>query len=92
MALDIVDENNNENSFDTFYTNHNLQDVYNTQLAVVNDLQSHLRRGDLYDSDDLHLGVDVSAEPFQDKFENKLAGWGITLNIELPNNDFSICE
>lgn len=92
MALDIVDENNNQNSFDTFYTNHNLQDVYNTQLAVVNDLQSHLRRGDLYESDDLKLSVDVSAEPFQDKFENKLAGWGITLNIELPNNDFSICE
>ena len=92
MCIDIVDYNKEKYDDDIFYGNTNLQDVYNTQLAVVNDLQSHLRRGDLYESDDLHLGVDVSAEPFQDKFENKLAGWGITLNIELPNNDFSICE
>ncbi|QDP64231.1 MAG: hypothetical protein Tp131SUR933471_44 [Prokaryotic dsDNA virus sp.] len=92
MALDIVDENNNQNSFDSFYRNNNLQDVYNTQLAVVNDMQSHLRRGDLYESDNLNLIGGSTAEPFQDLYENKLAGWKVTLPIQFPNNDFSICD
>ena len=62
----------------------------NTQLQVANDLQSHLRRGSLFN--DLRIVGDVIANPMQDKFENELAGWGITFSVEMPNVEFSTCE
>ena len=92
LSMDIVDVNKNESTYDSFYSNDNLQDVLNTQLAVVNDLQSHLRRGNLFDDNDLKINGDVTAEPFQDRFENQLAGWGVTFSIEMPNDNFDTCE
>lgn len=92
LSMDVVDMNKDESTFDAFYKNDNLQDVLNTQLAVVNDLQSHLRRGNLFDDNDLKIVGDVTAEPFQDRFENQLAGWGITLSVQMPNDNFSTCE
>ena len=92
LSMDIVDVNKNESTYDSFYSNDNLQDVLNTQLAVVNDLQSHLRRGNLFDNNDLKVNGDVTAEPFQDRFENQLAGWGVTFSIEMPNDNFDTCE
>ena len=90
LALDVVDENKLKGDEDSFYGNNNLQDVMNTQLQVANDLQSHLRRGNLYN--DLGIVGDVTANPMQDKFENELAGWGITFSVEMPNVEFSTCE
>jgi hypothetical protein len=92
LSMDIVDKNKNENTYDSFYGNDNLQDILNTQLAVVNDLQSHLRRGTLLENSDLQITGEVTAEPFQDRFENELAGWGITLSVQMPNDNFSTCE
>lgn len=92
LSMDIVDVNKNESTFDSFYKNDNLQDVLNTQLSVVNDLQSHLRRGNLFENNDLKIVGDVTAEPFQDRFENQLAGWGVTFSIEMPNDNFDTCE
>jgi hypothetical protein len=92
LSMDVVDVNKNESTFDSFYKNDNLQDVLNTQLSVVNDLQSHLRRGNLFEDNDLKIVGDVTAEPFQDRFENQLAGWGVTFSIEMPNDNFDICE
>ena len=92
LSMDIVDVNKNESTYDSFYSNDNLQDELNTQLAVVNDLQSHLRRGNLFDNNDLKVNGDVTAEPFQDRFENQLAGWGVTFSIEMPNDNFDTCE
>lgn len=92
LSMDVVDVNKNESTYDSFYGNDNLQDVLNTQLAVVNDLQSHLRRGNLFDDNDLKITGDVTAEPFQDRFENQLAGWGVTFSIEMPNDNFDTCE
>lgn len=67
----------------------NLVDVYNTQLQVANALISELRRGDLY-RDKFQLVGDPVCTPFKDRFENELAGWAVTLSIDLPNN-ISIC-
>lgn len=92
LSMDVVDVNKNESTFDSFYKNDNLQDVLNTQLSVVNDLQSHLRRGNLFEDNDLKIVGDVTAEPFQDRFENQLAGWGVTFSIEMPNDNFDTCE
>ena len=90
LCLDVVDDNKNKSTFDSFYGTDDLQDVMNTQLQVVNDLQSHLRRGDLFKSI-LQIVGDVTAEPLQDKYDNQLAGWSITFNVQMPNSDIDVC-
>jgi hypothetical protein len=69
--------------------NSNLIDVYNTQLQIANALISELRRGDLYRTKYQLVG-DPVCNPFKDRYENELAGWGVTITIDLPNN-LSIC-
>jgi hypothetical protein len=89
MCLDIVDYNKEKYDDDIFYGNTNLQDVYNTQLQVVNDIVQSVRRGSLFDSKIQIIG-EPSATPFQDRYENELAGWGIEINVSMIN-DISIC-
>jgi hypothetical protein len=36
------------------------------------------------------LQGDATFEPFVDRFENKLAGWTISFNVEIPNG-MTIC-
>lgn len=90
LFLDIVDDNRETNSFDQFYDNDNLIDILNTQLSAANILQGKLRRGAAY-NDLFQVQGDISAQPFLDRFENQLAGWGIDLIIELPNKTTSVC-
>ena len=89
LCLDIVDYNKEKYDDDVFYGNTNLQDVYNTQLQVVNDIVQSVRRGSLFDSKIQIIG-EPSATPFQDRYENELAGWGIEINVSMIN-DISIC-
>mgnify|MGYP000238781945 FL=1 len=89
MCLDIVDYNKEKYDDDVFYGNTNLQDVYNTQLQVVNDIVQSVRRGSLFDSKIQIIG-EPSATPFQDRYENELAGWGIEIQVSMIN-DISIC-
>jgi hypothetical protein len=89
LCLDIVDYNKEKYDDDIFYGNTNLQDVYNTQLQVVNDIVQSVRRGSLFDSKIQLVGEPV-ATPFKDRYENELAGWGIELNVSMIN-DISIC-
>lgn len=89
LCVDIVDYNKNVSPDDEFYGNDNMQDILNTQLQVVNDIVSQLRRGTLF-TNELQLLDDVSVQPFMDRFENELAGWGADIVIEMPN-DISIC-
>ena len=90
LFLDIVDDNRETNSFDQFYDNDNLIDILNTQLSAANILQGKLRRGAAY-NELFQVQGDISAQPFLDRFENQLAGWGIDLVIELPNKTTSVC-
>ena len=90
LCLDIVDVNKEKQTEDNFYGNDNLQDVLNTQLQVINDLQQNLRRGDAF-SDNFQVITSVTAEPFMDKYENQLAGWGMTVDIQVPTNELSLC-
>ena len=90
FCLDVVDKTNELTDDDIFYGNDNLQDILNTQLQVVNDIQAELRRGGLFD-DNLQLTTDVTASPFMDNFENELAGWAVTINIEMSNTEHTIC-
>lgn len=89
LCLDVVDYNKEIAVDDIFYGNDNLQDVYNTQLQVVADVVEAFKRGSLY-SERLQLLANPSAEPFKDRFENELAGWGANFEVSLPN-ETSIC-
>jgi len=89
LCVDIVDYNKDSSPDDEFYGNDNMQDILNTQLQVVNDVIAQLRRGTLF-TDRLQVLGDVTIQPFMDRFENELAGWGADIVIEMPN-DISIC-
>jgi hypothetical protein len=72
LCLDVVDVTKEKQTEDMAFGNDNLQDILNTQLQVVNDLQQEMRRGDAF-SDNFQITTSVVAEPFQDNFENQLA-------------------
>ena len=89
MCLDIVDENKEyDNSFEKAV---NFQDVLNTQATVINKLVESFRgnRGYLAEQQFV-LENNPTAELLQDKFENRVAGWGIDISVSVPN-DISIC-
>jgi hypothetical protein len=67
----------------------NLHDVLNTQLAVATRLMEQLRRGDVRD-DKYHLEGNPTMIPFQERFEDDVAGWEVTFTIEIPA-DMTIC-
>jgi hypothetical protein len=58
-------------------------------LTVLVRFYERLRRGDLF-SDLYQIGEGVTIEPFTDRFEDKVAGWTITMDIIVPNG-VSIC-
>ena len=90
FCLDVVDKSNEDTDGALIYGDDNLQDVLNTQLQVVNDIQQELRRGELF-TDQMQLTTDITASPFLDNFENQLAGWAATMSIEMPNTEHTIC-
>jgi hypothetical protein len=88
LSMDIVDQSKDETT-DRFVGNNNEQDVFNTQLTVLNKLIQRLRIGTLYR--DLYQVVgDVTLEPFKDRFENELAGWTATFDVMIEN-DINVC-
>tara|TARA_R100000231_G_scaffold44021_1_gene38109 strand:+ start:1912 stop:2367 length:456 start_codon:yes stop_codon:yes gene_type:complete len=89
MSMDIVDISKDETT-DNFRGNDNEQDILNTQISVLNRLYEKLRRGNLYD-DNYQVEGSPNCEPFIDRFENKLAGWTMTVNINTPNT-MTVCD
>ena len=89
LCMDIVDESK-EATTDIFLGNDNEQDVLNTQQMVATRLLEMLRRGDLYD-DGFQLQDGASIEYFVDRFENKIAGVTVTMNV-IAQNDMTICD
>jgi hypothetical protein len=70
----------------------NTQDVLNSTLVVLNGLAQELVKGQLHT--DLYQITDASSltcTPFLDRFENKLAGWNMTVEIQTANTEISIC-
>ena len=89
MAMDVVDISKEETT-DKFRGNDNEQDILNTQINILNRLYEKLSRGNLYD-DNYQVDGTPSLEPFIDRFENKLAGWTMTVNINTPNV-MTVCD
>lgn len=88
LFMDLVDESKKEIT-DIWEGNDNEQDVLNTQLALASRLTSDLMRGTLFTSL-VQVLTAPNAEPFVDRFENKIAGWTITFDVIIPN-DMTIC-
>lgn len=89
LLMDIVDKVNHE-ATDKFRGNDNEQDVFNTQLSVGGRLVEMLKRGDLRD-DNFELTNDPNFEPFTERFENSLAGWALTFDVDVPNT-MTVCD
>lgn len=92
LFTDIVDytKNFNNDDFGDRGDDTNIIDVYNTQLQIANALIQDLKRGDLY-RDRYQLEGNPVLEPFNDRFENELAGWTVDLVINIPNDGISVC-
>jgi hypothetical protein len=88
LACDIVDQSKDITT-DRFTGNDNEQDILNTQLLVLNKLIQKLRMGTLH-QDMYQLEGNPNLTPFQDRFENQLAGWSADITI-LIYNDIYIC-
>ncbi len=88
LACDIVNQSK-DLTVDRFVGNNNVQDILNTQLAVLNRLTQRLRMGNLY-SDMYQLDGIPILTPFYDRFENQLAGWSSSITV-LIYNDIYIC-
>ena len=88
LACDIVNQTK-DLTVDRFVGNNNVQDILNTQLAVLNRLTQRLRMGNLY-SDMYQLDGIPILTPFYDRFENQLAGWSSSITV-LIYNDIYIC-
>ena len=88
LACDIVDQSK-DLTIDRFTGNNDVQDILNTQLAVLNRLTQRLRMGTLY-TDMYQLDGNPTLTPFYDRFENQLAGWSATITV-LIYNDIYIC-
>ena len=84
MYVDDVSKDDPRNEDQIFYGVDNRQDILNTQLLVANDFVSNLKRGDLM-QDKYQLNGTPSCEPFEDRFENLLVGWNLTLSIDIAN-------
>ena len=89
LACDIVNLSK-EPTVDRFTGNNDVQNILNTQLAVLNKLIQRLRMGNLF-TDMYQLDSAPSLEPFYDRFENQLAGWSATMDI-LIYNDIWVCD
>jgi len=83
MCMDLVDFSK-EAPTDLFRGNNNEQDVFNTQLAVINRVLEQLSRGSLSDLQ-YQLEGQPNCEPFVDKFDNNLAGWTCTFEVIIAN-------
>jgi len=90
LCVDIVEKTNenNKEQLEPFYGSDNKQDVLNTQLNVLNGLQSSLRRGGMFQKDFI-LNENISADLVEESFENDLSGWSMDISIEVPNTSIS---
>lgn len=90
LLMDVVDDTKDDlrNQADPFHGVDNLQDVYNTMLAVANRLITSMQRATLHK--DLFQTGDTGLNPFKDRLPNLTAGWVIDLDVTVPNNEICV--
>jgi len=82
ISMDIVDVSKDEVT-DIFIGNDNEDDVLNDILSMLVRIVELMRRGGLFS--DLYQLETASLEPFMDRFEDNVAGWTLTVDINVPN-------
>lgn len=85
LFMDIVHSDSTENE-PTIYSKDNENYVLNTMLNVGNHITDNFNSGDLNDGNTRIMRETVNAEPFKDRFENLVAGWAFTFEVETRNN------
>lgn len=88
LCMDIVDKVKEEIT-DQYKQQDNEDDVLNTQYAVALRLVEVFDRGS--NTYNFKLIGDSNFEPFTERFENHLAGWAVSFQIEVPN-DMTACD
>ena len=68
------------------YANDNENWVFNSMLNSGNHVTDIFNSGSKNDGNTRIVRESVQAEPFKDRFENLLAGWSFTFNVETRNN------
>jgi hypothetical protein len=79
FVMDLV-EVSKESDTSLFLGNDNTQDVLNTQIALGTRVIRVLQKADIY-RDEFELVNPANCEPFEERFDNALAGWAITFDI-----------
>lgn len=82
--MDLVDINNAED-INNFLGNDNVQEILNTQLALATRVIRVLKKAEVY-REQFEIEGNASCEPFQDRFQNHLAGWAVTFTINTYDN------
>ena len=82
--MDLVDINNAED-INAFLGNDNTQEILNTQLALATRVLRVLQKGDAF-RDQFEIEGAAGCEPFEDRFQNHLAGWAVTFTINTYDN------
>ena len=71
----------NEQTID-FYGVDDVVDIHANTLSIINDLTSYTAKS----VDGLQINDTVLCEPFEDRFNNGLAGWVATFTLTVHNN------
>lgn len=88
IVMDIVDQTKaatDKMDETAFRGIDNESDVLNTMSAVIMRVIEQLRRGD-YNADGYALNSVTSIEPFTERFEDNVAGWVGTFNVDVAHN------
>jgi hypothetical protein len=62
----------------------NTHDVWNTGLLAINDIIAYVTRN--AQAQNFIITTDAIATPFQQSYDNVLAGWSVNMTIQVPNN------
>ena len=62
----------------------NTHDVWNTGLLAINDIIAYITRN--AQAQNFIITTDAIATPFEQSYDNILAGWSVNMTIQVPNN------
>tara|TARA_R110001632_G_scaffold9578_1_gene36651 strand:+ start:186 stop:674 length:489 start_codon:yes stop_codon:yes gene_type:complete len=85
LFMDMVHSDTTENEA-VIYDNDNETFVLNTMINAGNHVTDEFNSGILNDGNTRIMRETVRAEPFKDRFENLVAGWAFTFDVETRNN------
>ena len=83
-CMDIIDHSKNNPIKGDWKGYSNQQDIWNTQLAVLENLWRSVIKGDLQD-EGIDIQGDPTFEPFKDRLGNLLVGWTGSFVLDIPN-------